>query len=392
MVKKRRRGKRQTGKQPEKLERDSRAKEEPSAPPQRTPTTETPPVKPLRTAQKTPPSEPTSLKRHPFRRQCRKMMCIELQRIETKQRQPASEIESFSADVPVALVAETLPPRRWEQANLSTDSAGCSPPGGPPVEPAGCIPAGLPGNQRVTTTAVRYIGSLFVPGRVAGESLSFLVDTGCTHNLLSRMVFDCLPAKTRQQMVYKKTMAAMANGSGLHIYKSIGLSSRLRNIPFEVKFLVCRTSNNAILGMEFLSRHDCLVACDKRLLMMGSKTIQCTDWMGRLLANKVQIINTLTLPPDREVYVSCRLNSEPSGSVGLNQGLLNRESRVAVAATLDRPRDMREVTVRCMNLGMKPCELKAGTVIGIYQPVEEDQIEMADVQPRVYYWEPVRTM
>ena len=33
-----------------------------------------------------------------------------------------------------------------------------------------------------------------------------------------------------------------------------------------------------------------------------------------------------------------------------------------------------------MNLGMEPRELKADMVIGIYQPVEEDQIEASDVQ------------
>ena len=41
-----------------------------------------------------------------------------------------------------------------------------------------------------------YIGSLFVPRRVAENYLSFLVDTGCTHNLLSRTVFDRLPAQS----------------------------------------------------------------------------------------------------------------------------------------------------------------------------------------------------
>ena len=72
-----------------------------------------------------------------------------------------------------------------------------------------------------------------------------------------------------QQMVYEETMAAMADGSGLHIYGSIDLPGRLRNVPFEARFLICRISDNALLGMEFLSRHDCLVACDKGLLVMG---------------------------------------------------------------------------------------------------------------------------
>ena len=98
--------------------------------------------------------------------------------------------------------------------------------------------------------------------------------------------------------------------------------------------------------------------------------------MGRLLANKVQIIRTLTLPPDREVHVKCRLNSEPSWPVGLIEGLLSGESGVAVAATLDQPQPKREVTVRCMNLGMEPRELKAGRG----RSVEVDQIEMTDVR------------
>ena len=114
---------------------------------------------------------------------------------------------------------------------------------------------------------------------------------------------------------------------------------------------------------------------------MGGKTIQCTDRMGCLLA-KVQIVRTFTLPLDREVHISCRLNLELSRPVRLIESLLNGESGAAVAATLDRPRTRREVTVRCMNLGKEPRELKAGTVIRIYQPVEYDHIETADVQAK----------
>ena len=144
-----------------------------------------------------------------------------------------------------------------------------------------------------------------------------------------------LPAQTRQQMVYGETVAAMADGSGLHIYENIGLSGRLRDVPFEARFHVCRISDNAIIGMKFLGRHDCSVAYDKGLLVMGNKTIQYTDRMGHLLANKVQIIRTLTMPPDRDAHIKCRLNSEPRGPVGIIEGLLTRESGVMVAATLD---------------------------------------------------------
>ena len=69
---------------------------------------------------------------------------------------------------------------------------------------------------------------------------------------------------------------------------------------------------------------------------------------------------------DREVYISCRLNSEFSGFIGFIEGLLGGESGVVVVVILDRFRGKREVIVRCMNLGTESREFKVGTIIGIY--------------------------
>lgn len=37
---------------------------------------------------------------------------------------------------------------------------------------------------------------------------------------------------------------------------------------------------------------------------MAGKVLQCTDRIGQLLANKAQATQTLTLLPDRKVYIS----------------------------------------------------------------------------------------
>ena len=196
---------------------DSRGKAEPRAPPQQ-PETETQPAEIFSATQEVPPTSPTPQRKHPSRCQLRKKRRMEQQGTEATQTQPTSEVDSPPANVPALPTTKTLPPRRWERADLRTGTASCSPPGSPTATPASSVPVDLASDQRVTTQAVTYVGSLFVPGRVAGNSLSFLVDTDCTRNLLSRTVFDRLPAQTRQQMVYGETVAAMANGSGLHTY------------------------------------------------------------------------------------------------------------------------------------------------------------------------------
>ena len=130
--------------------------------------------------------------------------------------------------------AQQPPP--WEQpqprVKHSAQTAGREAPS--PLDPA-----------RVAVNSYTYPSSLFVPGRVGGKNLTFLIDTGCTHNLLSRTVFDRLPATIRTQMKAQESSATMADGSGLPIYGNIRLTARLRNVKFEADFLVCRISDGA---------------------------------------------------------------------------------------------------------------------------------------------------
>ena len=141
VVKRKRRSRKQAERQSATLAGDSRAKAEPRAPLQQT-ETETQSVEPSETPRQVPPTESTSPRRHPSRRQRRRMKPMEQQEAGSAQRQSVSGTRSPAMDVPAALVSETLPPRRWERADLRTESADCSPSVGPPAVPAGLAPVG----------------------------------------------------------------------------------------------------------------------------------------------------------------------------------------------------------------------------------------------------------
>jgi len=42
-----------------------------------------------------------------------------------------------------------------------------------------------------------YGGSYFLPGKIAGKAVTFLLDSGCTTNLLSCQLFDTLSARDK---------------------------------------------------------------------------------------------------------------------------------------------------------------------------------------------------
>ena len=90
-VKRRRRGRKQAGRQSALLAGNSRAKAELRAPPQQP---ETQPAEPLSAAQGVPPTSPTPQRRHPSRRQRRKRRRMEQQGTEATQTQPTSKVDS----------------------------------------------------------------------------------------------------------------------------------------------------------------------------------------------------------------------------------------------------------------------------------------------------------
>jgi len=71
--------------------------------------------------------------------------------------------------------------------------------------------------------------SYFLPGKVAGKSVTFLLDSGCTTNLLSRRVFDALLLKERREIEsYTGEHGTLADGSCIPFYGIIEMTGRVR--------------------------------------------------------------------------------------------------------------------------------------------------------------------
>ena len=178
----------------------------------------------------------------------------------------------------------------------------------------------------------------------------------------------------RQSLIPLEGAAALADGSGLPIYGRIEITGRLRNVKFTEEFLVCKISDEAILGMSFLRGQECTLACDRGVLIVGAETIACTDRAGNLLANKVQVLRPTVLSPGSEAQLCCRLTTPPSGPVGLVENYIHGDQGIVIAATLCKPQKDGRILVRCMNTMDESLELRAGSVVGLYQPVQPEQV------------------
>lgn len=92
------------------------------------------------------------------------------------------------------------------------------------------------------------------------------------------------------------------------------------------------------------------------------------DKDNKRLANKVQVLRLSTLPPGMEVQFYCRLVSEPTRHVGLVKNFIQDYYGSAVTGKEGI------ILVRCIIVTDQPEELCGGSLIGLFLPVDKDQL------------------
>lgn len=77
--------------------------------------------------------------------------------------------------------------------------------------------------------------------RLGSVKLSFLVDMGCKHNLLSKATFDCLPAVVKERLEPWDTATMLATVSRLLVHGKIKDLPLRDGIPGTSCFIVDRS-------------------------------------------------------------------------------------------------------------------------------------------------------
>jgi len=178
-------------------------------------------------------------------------------------------------------------------------------PRGMPLHPPqlfhGCHNSPIPGpvTREVQPRPVRvqpHESSFFLPGHIAGKPTHFLLDSGCTTNILSPQFFDTLGVAIKRLASYEGDHGTLADGSCIPFCGIIKLAGRVRNQNIQEIFIVGQLNEDAILGMPYLQRHRCHINFSKSVKLMGDKELTCIDKLGRSLAGGIQVVRNCTIP------------------------------------------------------------------------------------------------
>jgi len=187
--------------------------------------------------------------------------------------------------------------------------------------------------------------SYFLPGKVTGRDVTFLLDSGCTTNLLSRRVFNTLPLKERRGLApYTGKPGTLADGSSIPFDGVLKLTGRVRDQAIQEIFVISPLEEDAILGMPFLKRHGCRIDFSKSAVLMAERELTCIDKSGRPLAGSVQAVRKCTVPGRSRATIHCRVNDSQLSGLGVVEGA---HTRIQLASSLNRLTDRGEILVQC---------------------------------------------
>lgn len=158
-------------------------------------------------------------------------------------------------------------------------------------------------NVKASTTEFSQVGespplrpSYFLPGKVHGKAVQFLIDSGSTANIIAQHVWERMSKGVRDQLLPYSSQGVLADGSQMEILGTIECSGRLRDIAFIAQLLVCPIREDGILGMPFLEQHSCVMNFGSQSLKIGNKDLKCTDRHGAFLQSKVQVVYPEVIP------------------------------------------------------------------------------------------------
>ena len=219
----------------------------------------------------------------------------------------------------------------------------------------------------------------YLPGKVGRVPVQILVDTGCTTNLMSKKIFDKLDKATRETVEPHESYGVTASGAKMPFFGLIKTSLKIRHFVTEETFVVGDSDEDIILGMSFLTRQDCSLDFRRGVLELQGKKLMCTDRQGRPLVCKVQVYKEVEIPPFEEVTVAGRVPETAACLQGVIEG---QNDKLLLAASLNQPDEKGRILLRCLNPSNEPMKLAAGTVVGEWYSVEEQDIQLMNSEPR----------
>ena len=225
--------------------------------------------------------------------------------------------------------------------------------------------------------AVNGRGGLVAIGQINGHPLKFLIDTGAAVTLVSKEIFHKFQMKSELQP--SNLVICGADGKNLDVSGEGTMEITLGPLKVTHEVIVAALQPDAILGMDFLSQHECKVDIPAQRLIINSLVVNLWQEGNNPQSCKVAIKEPVVIPPESEKLILGEVQRRGSeGPVNMVQGsakFVERYGLFVCHSLVDVEKGV--VPIRILNPQSEPVHLHKGTMAGLALPVDICQTDMS---------------
>ena len=227
----------------------------------------------------------------------------------------------------------------------------------------------------VTWRGIGIGDSIRVPGTVNGEAAPLVLDSGANRTLIRSDVIG------RTGLPEIVDGLSDVTGRRTPLYGPVEVALGVNGKEYrQMVFVADHLSDPVILGLDFLHDNHCTLDLNKGALHINGQEVLFEAAPGGPLSNRspkalrVRVMEPVTVEPNTERLVQCRLVGEPpENPVLLESGPLSRSGLVIGRGIFD-PK-ARSVPVVVANVTDQPVRVRAGRMLGECEDVEIPQTQ-----------------
>ena len=176
---------------------------------------------------------------------------------------------------------------------------------------------------------------IFLIGSVSEKPVAMLIDTGASCSVMSKKIYDTIPAKHRPNLVNQNCGIKSVSGDVLKCHGVVTINLDFEGTLLPTEFHVADVDDKVILGMSFLSKHGAILDAKAGKILISNKSFPCVILNGQPKPKRVYLTKSYHIPPGQEMVLAgrvkenkCDSNStvpmlfEPTSTFVRNNGLL----------------------------------------------------------------------
>ncbi|KAJ8024719.1 hypothetical protein HOLleu_34708 [Holothuria leucospilota] len=148
---------------------------------------------------------------------------------------------------------------------------------------------------------------MYLPVGIYSKIVPFLIDSGSSITLVSKETFENLPEEIKQTRKKGKKTLWLADGSQIENKGTLRLDMEVGGAVLEHEVHIADIGSDAILGLDFLMNHHCLLDWHNGVIKLNGKDVTLQSKKDQAGIFRVKVTETVIVPSGHELVVGTQL-------------------------------------------------------------------------------------